>query len=204
MLGKAWVCNMSLEKIKELRALTGCGVSDCKVALERTGDVQSAITELRKMGANGIDRRDHRKCSEGIVYSYIHAEGRIGVLLQVDCESDFVARSDDFRTFVHELSLQVVGARPICVSRSDIPTEKLRLETQLLMDQATTLNKPDAIVEKMVNGRLEKWFADICLLDQPWVKDGSRKMQDLLNDIRQKTGENIIIKRFARFEAGSS
>lgn len=194
-----------ITKIKELRDSTGISVGECKSALEESGgDLDAAMDVLRKRGVMGASRRSERICSEGLVTSYVHTGGRVGVLLQVNCESDFVARGDDFKQFMHEVCLQIASMRPLCVSRDDIPEEKVEKETRILMEQASELKKPINIQERMVKGQLEKWFAEICLLDQTWVKDPSRKIGDLLTDLIQKTGENVVIRRFARFEAGSA
>lgn len=191
----------SIERVKELRQLTGAGLGDCRTALGKTGDdVQRAVRVLREMGAIEHSGILGRKTSEGRVVSYIHGEGRVGVLLQVDCESDFAARSDAFRTFAHEVCLQVAAMRPMYVSRDDVPADVVAQETASLASAVT--GKPEPIIAKIVQGQLGKWYSRVCLLDQPWVKDGSRTVGGLMAELVLGLGENVRVSKFSRFEAG--
>ncbi len=193
-----------IEKIKILRETTNLGYLDCKNALEQSSfDQTEALLLLRTQGKLVSDSKKERKVSEGRVSSYIHGDGRIGVLLQVDCESDFVAKNEHFKQFMLDFSLQIAATNPKFLDKTDVPNETLTKEQAYYRAQAESSKKPANIVEKIVAGQLEKYFASNCLLQQQWVKDPTRKMQDLLHDMIQQTGENIRVTRFARFEAGS-
>lgn len=194
----------NVDMIKELREITGMSVGKCNEALkEASGVFDDALKILQQQMTRTDAARVERKCSKGRVMSYIHGEGRIGVLLQVDCESDFVARADKFKEFMHEVCLQIAGMRPLCVSRADIPVAQLAIERTFLLNQAAQLKKPEFVREKIVEGQMEKWFREICLVDQAYIKDGSKSIGQLLNELVQLTGEKIEINRFSRFEAGA-
>ena len=188
--------------VKELREKSGAGMMDCKKALTETnGDMDKAIDFLREKGLASVAKKSSRIASEGLVDSYIHG-GRIGVLVEVNSETDFVAKNDEFKSFVRDIAMQVAAVAPKYVSREEVPTEEVEHERKVLTEQARGENKPEHIIEKMVEGRLEKFYDEICLLDQDFIKDPDKKIQDILNDLIAKIGENIKIRRFVRFEVG--
>ena len=188
--------------VKELREKTGTGMMDCKKALSETkGDMDKAVDFLREKGLASVAKKSSRIASEGIVDSYIHG-GRIGVLVEVNSETDFVAKNEEFKTFVRDIAMQIAAVNPKYVSREEVPAEEVEHERKVLTEQAKSENKPDHIIEKMVEGRLEKFYEEICLLDQDFIKDSDKKIRDILNDLIAKIGENIKIRRFVRFEVG--
>lgn len=188
--------------IKELREKTSAGMMDCKKALvEANGDIDKASDILREKGLASIAKKSSRIASEGIVDSYIHG-GRIGVLIEVNSETDFVAKNEDFKVFVKDMAMQVAAAAPKYLSREEVPADEVEHEKSVLKEQALNEGKPEKIVEKMVEGRMEKFYEEICLLDQKFIKDPDIKVQDLLNNIAAKIGENIKIRRFIRYEVG--
>ncbi|WP_138159053.1 translation elongation factor Ts [Peptoniphilus catoniae] len=188
--------------IKELREKTSAGMMDCKKALVETGgDLDKAVDILREKGLASIAKKSSRIASEGIVDSYIHG-GRIGVLVEVNTETDFVAKNEEFKAFVKDVAMQVAAVSPKYVSRDQVPEEELEHERSILREQALNEGKPEHIVEKMVAGRLEKFYEEIVLLDQKFIKDPDLKVQDVLNNIASKIGENIKIRRFVRYEVG--
>ncbi len=194
---------VSTDDIKQLRHETGAGVMDCKEALvEAEGDLQEAIAVLRKKGIEVAAKREAKAAAEGVVQAYVHAGERIGVLVEVNCETDFVARTDDFRDFAKNVAMQIAAMQPRWVSPDDVPEEALVRERQILTEQAEAEGKPDHIVEQMVEGRLGKFYAQNCLLHQPYIRDDSMTIEDLLNDLLAKTGERIIIRRFVRYQVG--
>lgn len=189
--------------VKELREKTGVGMMDCKRALEETdGDLERAMEVLRKKGLAAVAKRAGRVTSEGVIASYIHPGERLGVLVEVNCETDFVARTPDFRAFVKEIAMQVAAANPLVMRREDLLEEDVEKEKEIYRDQARSQGKPDKIIEKIVQGKMEKYYQEVCLLDQQFIKDSDKRVSDLLNDVKMKLGENIIIKRFARFRLG--
>lgn len=190
---------------KKLRDLTGCGMMDCKKALaEACGDIDKAVDILRRKGLAGIEKRAGRVTKEGVVESYIHATGKIGVIVEVDCETDFVARSDDFKQFAHDVAMQVAAAKPEYVSRSDVPAEIVAKEHTVCEAQAKESGKPDNVVPKIVEGRMEKFYEAFCLLEQPFIKDPDVTIEQLLGGLGAKIGEHIEIRRFVRFEVGAA
>ena len=194
---------VSTADIKQLRQETGAGVMDCKEALvEAEGDLQEAIAVLRKKGIEVAAKREAKTAVEGVVQAYVHAGERIGVLVEVNCETDFVARTDDFRDFAKNVAMQIAAMQPRWVSPDDVPEEALVRERQILTEQAEGEGKPDHIVEQMVEGRLGKFYAQNCLLHQPYIRDDSMTIEDLLNDLLATTGERIIIRRFVRYQVG--
>ncbi len=194
---------VSTDDIKQLRHETGAGVMDCKEALvEAEGDFQEAIAVLRKKGIEVAAKREAKAAAEGVVQAYVHAGERIGVLVEVNCETDFVARTDDFRDFAKNVAMQIAAMQPRWVSPDDVPEEVLARERQILTEQAEAEGKPDHIVEQMVEGRLGKFYAQNCLLQQPYIRDDSMTIEDLLNDLLATTGEKIIIRRFVRYQVG--
>lgn len=197
--------NVTTEMIKNLRERTGAGMMDCKTALlETKGNVDEALDYLRKKGLASAAKKSDRSTSEGLISSYIHAGGKIGVLIEVNCETDFVARNDQFQDLVKDLALQVAAANPQYVKREDVPVEIKEKERSFFMEQTRELKKPENVLEKIVDGKMDKYLADICLIEQTFVKDPEKKIGDLLTQSIAKIGENITVKRFARFELGES
>ncbi len=189
-------------KVKELREITGAGMMDCKKALVETdGNIEKAVDLLRKEGLASAGKKAGRIAAEGIVTSYIHG-GRIGVLLEVNTETDFVAKNTEFQDFVNDVAMQVAAANPKYVSREEVPADEVEREKSILTEQAINEGKPAHIAEKMVEGRMHKFYEQICLLEQPFIKDGDVTIEELLNQQISKIGENIKIRRFARFEVG--
>ncbi|NCU33036.1 MAG: translation elongation factor Ts [Candidatus Moranbacteria bacterium] len=191
--------------VQELRGRTGVGMMDCKRALEATdGDIEKAIEYLREKGMASVAKKASRIASQGIVDSYIHMGGKIGVLLEVNCETDFVARGDAFKNFVHDIALQIAAAKPLYIAKEEIPADVIEKERQICRAQALNEPKPKpaAIIEKMVDGRISKYYKEICLLEQDFVKDGDKTITTLLNEITASIGEKISIRRFVRYEMG--
>ncbi|HZK33439.1 MAG TPA: translation elongation factor Ts [Tissierellaceae bacterium] len=189
-------------KVKELREITQAGMMDCKNALVETeGDLEKAVVLLREKGLATAAKKSGRIASEGLVDAYIHG-GRIGVLIEVNSETDFVSKTDEFQTFVKDMAMQVAAANPKYVSKEEVPTDEIEREKEILTQQALNEGKPEHVVEKMVEGRLDKFFEEICLLEQNFIKDPSVKIKDLLNEKISKIGENLKIRRFVRFEVG--
>lgn len=194
---------ISTEKIKELRQATAAGVLDCRNALEKThGDIDKAKEILREKGLAKIAKRAERTASEGIVELYNHGDGRVGVLVEVNCETDFVGRSKTFRTFAHEIALQVAASAPLYVREEDIPEEVLEREIESAKAMAKEERKPENIVPRIVKGRLKKYKDENVLLRQPYIRDDSKTVQDLLSDTVVSLSENIVIRRFVRWELG--
>lgn len=189
--------------VKELREKTGAGMMDCKKALtEAGGDMERAVEILREKGLAAAAKKAGRIATEGLVESYIHAGGRIGVLVEVNCETDFVAKTEEFKSFVKDIAMQIAAAKPSYIRKEEVPAEEVEKERSILRAQALNEGKPEHIVEKMVEGRLEKYFKEICLLEQPFIKDPDKSIDQLLKETIAKIGENISIRRFARFELG--
>ena len=193
---------ISASLIKELREKTGAGMMDCKKALAETdGNMDKAFDYLREKGLSSVAKKSSRITSGGLVDSYIHG-GRIGVLIEVNSETDFVAKNDEFKRFVRDMAMQVAAVNPKYISREEVPEEELAHEKEVLTEQARQEGKPEKIIEKMVEGRLEKFYEEIVLLDQKFIKDSDKKVKDIINDLIAKIGENIKIRRFVRFEVG--
>ena len=191
--------------VKELRDKTGAGMMDCKNALkESNGDIQSAIDFLRKAGVAKAEKKGSRDTKEGIVYSYIHAGGRLGVLIEVNCETDFVAKTDGFVDLTHNLAMQIAATNPIALDRESIPESVISREKEIYADQAKSSGKPQDIIEKMVNGRISKFFQENCLMEQAYIKDSEKKVSELLTESIATLGENITISRYVRFAVGES
>ncbi len=189
--------------VKDLRDRTGAGMMDCKKALiETKGDLEKAIEYLREKGIAKAAKKSGRVASEGIVESYIHGGGRIGVLVEVNIETDFAAKNEDFRSFVKDVAMQIAAMNPTYVKREDVPTDIIEKEKEILKAQAINEGKPAHIAEKMVNGRIEKYYNEICLLEQPFIKENDKTVQQVLQEKISTIGENISIRRFARFEMG--
>lgn len=189
--------------VKELREKTGAGMMECKKALVETGgDIEKAIDYLRQRGLAAAAKKAGRAAKEGRIEAYIHAGGKLGVLIEVNCETDFVAKTEEFQRLCHELAMQVAAANPLYVSRDDVPDERLEKEKAIYRTQALNEGKPEKVVEKIVSGKLEKFYQDTCLLEQPYIRDPERSVQDLLNEYIARLGENIVVRRFCRFRLG--
>ena len=192
---------MSTDAIKKLRDKTNAGIVACQKALKESGgDVDKAVEILRKQGVALASKKAGRTAKEGRVESYIHQGGKIGVLVEINCESDFVARNDDFKTFVKDVAMQIAATNPMYVKREDVPAAALAKETEII--KAQLAGKPAASVEKIIEGKLNKFYEDACLMEQPFVKDPSLKIKDILTSMIGKIGENIVIRRFVRFQTG--
>jgi elongation factor Ts len=190
--------------VKELRDKTNAGMMDCKKALGETeGDMEKAIDFLRQKGLAVARKRAGRSTSEGVIQTYIHAGGKLGVMVEVNCETDFVAKTDDFQNFSREIAMHVAAMNPIAVRREDIPEDQVARESEIYKKQAMDSGKPENIAEKMVTGKLDKFFVEVSLMEQKFVKNPDLSIQDLLNELIAKMGENITIKRFARFQVGT-
>jgi elongation factor Ts len=197
--------SISAADVKTLRERTGAGMMDCKKALtESGGDMEKAIDALRKKGLSQAAKKADRITSEGLVGSYIHAGGKIGVLIEVNCETDFVAKTPDFQELVKDLSMHIAAANPKYVRREEVDPSELARERDIYIDQARASGKPENILEKIVEGKLDKFYGDVCLLDQVFVKDpdGKQKVKDLITEKIAKIGENISVRRFARYQLG--
>lgn len=192
------------QMVKELRDKTNAGMMDCKRALGDTeGDMEKAVDLLRQKGLAVAAKRADRATSEGVVECYIHAGGKLGVMVEVGCETDFVAKTDDFQAFAKDVAMHVAAVMPVAVTREEIPAELIDREKQIYINQAKESGKPENIIEKIVTGKIEKYVSEICLMDQKFVKNPDLSIQDLLNELIAKMGENISIKRFARFQIGA-
>ena len=189
--------------VKELREKTGAGMMDCKkFLLEAKGDMEKAITLLREKGLATAQKRAQKATDEGLVDAYIHTGSKIGVLIQVNCESDFVARNDDFKTMVRNIAMHIAAASPLYLQREDIPQNVLEQEKSIYKNQAINEGKPEKILDKIVQGRLEKYYQQACLLEQPYVKDPDKSVQDYINEHIAIIGENIKVVKFSRFRVG--
>jgi elongation factor Ts len=194
---------ISMELIKDLRQRTGAGVVDCKVALhEAKGDMDKAIEHLRRKGLATAAKKAGRIATDGLVSSYIHAGGKIGVLVEVNCETDFVAKTEDFQGFVKNMAMQIAAANPQYVRREEVPQTVLDKEKEIYRAQALESKKPEKVIDKIVEGKLERFYSEVCLLEQTYVKDGDMTIKDVLDALIAKIGENIQIRRFARFQLG--
>ena len=195
--------NITADKVKQLREKTGAGMMDCKTALhEASGDLEEAATILRKKGIASASKKAGRTASEGVITSYIHPGSKIGVLVEVNCETDFVARTKEFQDFAHDVAVQVAAMDPRFRSREDVPQDLLNRESEILLAQLADSGKPDNVKKQIVEGRLEKWYTENVFMDQAFVKDDSQKMHDFINNHIAKFGENIVIRRYARFKLG--
>jgi elongation factor Ts len=189
--------------VKELRQATGAGVLDCRKALDACdGDFGSAAASLREKGLAVVARRADRQASEGLLEAYVHPGSRVAVLLELNCETDFVARTDDFETLAHDLALHIAFAAPRYFTREDVPDEVIEGERASYREQALEEGKPERIVDRIVEGRLEKFYQQVCLMGQPFVKDEDKTIQELITDGIAKLGENIVLRRFVRYEVG--
>ncbi len=195
--------NINAEMIKELRARTSAGVMDCKAALQEAGgDIEKAIDFLRKKGLATALKRSGRETSEGIIESYIHVGGKIGVLVEVNCETDFVAKTSEFKDLAKNLAMHIAATRPLGIGREDVAPEIIKREEEICRAQALEMGKPEKILDKIVQGKMEKFYKEACLLEQQYVRDTDITVQDLLHETISKTGENITVRRFVRYQLG--
>ena len=196
---------ISASLVKELREKTGVGMMDCKKALQESdGDLPAAIDYLRKKGIATAKKRGSRATSEGQVQAYIHGGGKIGVLVEVNSETDFSAKTSDFSEFVKNVAMQIAATNPISIDREGVPPQTLEKEKEIYMMQAKESGKPEKVWDKIVEGKMKKFYSEACLLEQPFVKNPDITVQDLLNELMAKTGENILIRRFSRYQLGES
>ena len=194
---------ISAQAVKELREKTGAGMMECKKALvEADGDFEKAIKLLREKGLAAASKKAGRATKEGLIGTYIHSNGKIGVLIEVNCETDFVARNEDFQSFVKDIAMQVAATSPICVRREEVPAEILEKEKDIFRNQALAEGKPENIVDKIIEGRVNKFFAASCLYEQPYIKDDSMTVEDLVKSKIATIKENISVRRFVRFQVG--
>ncbi len=194
---------ISAKDVKALRDRSGAGMMECKRALEESqGDMNRAVDILRERGMAAAAKKAGRSTTEGLVESYIHAGGRIGVLLEINCETDFVANTQDFKNLAHDIALHVAASQPLYINRSDVPATRIAREKDVLRQQALNEKKPEPIIEKMVQGRIDKFYKEICLMEQPFVKNPDVSVEDLIKENIARLGEQIQIRRFARFERG--
>jgi elongation factor Ts len=196
---------ISSELVKELREKTGVGIMACKNALQEAGsDINVAVEILRKKGIAKAQKRQGRSASEGQVQAYVHMGGKIGVLVEVNCETDFSAKTENFTSFTKNLAMHIAAMNPMAISPDNLLADTVERETKIYRAQALESGKPERVVEKIIEVKLYKYFTDVCLLNQPYVRDPDLTIQDLLNELKAKTGENVIIKRFVRFQLGQT
>jgi elongation factor Ts len=203
MRKEVFAVSISADKVKQLRDQTGAGMMDCKSALtEANGDFEQAVVILRKKGIAAAARKAGRTASEGVITSYIHPGSKVGVLLEVNCETDFVARTPEFQHFAHDVAVQIAAMDPRWKTREDVPAEILNKEREILLDQLADSGKPDKVKQQIVEGRLEKWYTENVFMDQPFVKDDSIKMHQFITNHIARFGENIVVRRYVRFKLG--
>ncbi|MCD6552637.1 MAG: translation elongation factor Ts [Anaerolineae bacterium] len=189
--------------VKELRSVTGAGVLDCKNALEEAnGDFDKAVELLKKKGLAAAAKRAGRAAKDGIIGHYVHMDGRVAALVEVNCETDFVARTEEFQTLAHDLAMQVVAGRPQYLSKEDVPAKVLEKEREIYRAQMKDSGKPEHIIDRIVEGKLQKFYTEVCLLEQPFIKDDDLTVKDLIAQTIARTGENIRVRRFVRYELG--
>ena len=197
------MAEITAKAVQELRKKTGLGMMDCKKALQETdGDLEKAVEHLRKQGMSAVEKRAGRDASDGLVESYIHQGSRLGVLVEVNCETDFVARTDDFQIFAKDIAMHIAASQPLAVDRESIPAEAVEKEKAIFLEQAKNEGKPENIAEKIVEGRLEKYYQENCLLEQVFVKNPDQTIDELITELTAKIGEKISVRRFERFVLG--
>jgi elongation factor Ts len=197
------MAEISTELIVQLREKSGCGMMDCKKALnESKGNIDAAMDLLRQKGLAAITKRSGRTAAQGMVDSYVHTGGKIGVLIEVNCETDFVAKNIEFQGFVKDLAMQIAAQNPQYITRDEVPEGIVEHEKDIIQTQAQSEGKPEKAVEKIVEGRLDKFYEEVCLIDQPFIKDPKLKIKDLLGGMSAKIGENLVIRRFTRYQLG--
>lgn len=196
--------NISADAVKTLRERTGAAMMDCKKALVETGgDIEKAVEWLRKRGAASAEKKVGRSTNEGLVEAYIHPGSRLGVLIEVNCETDFVAKTPDFRALVKDLAMQIAATSPRAISREEIPADQVEKELEIYRTQARNEKKPENVIERIAQGKLEKFYQDFVLLEQSFIKDQNRTVKQVVTDVIAKLGENITVKRFVRFQLGA-
>ncbi|NOX36988.1 MAG: translation elongation factor Ts [Calditrichaeota bacterium] len=197
------MANITAQMVKELREKTGAGMMDCKRALEEAdGDMEKAVEVLRKRGIAKAEKKAGREAKDGLVEAYIHAGGKLGVLVEVNCETDFVAKTDDFKTFVRNIAMQIAATNPIAIKREDIPQDVIEKEKEIYKEQARSSGKPEHIIDKIAEGKLEKFYTEHVLMEQPYIRDPEITIKDYVTEMIARLGENITIRRFARFRIG--
>ena len=197
------MAEITAKAVQELRKKTGLGMMDCKKALQETdGDLEKAVEHLRKQGMSAVEKRAGRDASDGLIESYIHQGSRLGVLVEVNCETDFVARTDDFQIFAKDIAMHIAASQPLAVARESIPVEAVEKEKAIFLEQAKNEGKPENIAEKIVEGRLEKYYQENCLLEQVFVKNPDQTIDELITELTAKIGEKISVRRFERFVLG--
>jgi elongation factor Ts len=195
--------NITSAMVKELRVKTGAGMMDCKEALTNSGgDFEKAIDYLRKKGMSAATKRSSKAAKDGVIASYIHMGGKIGVLVEVNCETDFVAKTDNFQSFAKDLTMHIAAANPLFVRPDEIPEEVIEREKEIFRSQALAEKKPEKIWEKIIEGKLKKYYEDVCLVNQKFIKDTDISIETMVNNMIAKTGENVIIRRFVRYQLG--
>lgn len=197
------MANISAAAVRELREKTGAGMMDCKRALEETGgDLEEAVLVLRKKGIAKAEKKASRDVKDGLVEAYIHAGGKLGVLVEINCETDFVAKTEEFKEFTRNVAMQIAATNPLGISREDVPQDIVKKEMEIYMDQAKSSGKPDHILEKIAQGKLEKFYSEHVLLEQAYIRDPEKIVKDYLTEIIARLGENITIRQFSRFRIG--
>jgi elongation factor Ts len=197
--------DISAEHVKKLREKTGVGLMDCKEALKHSnGDMEKAVEYLREKGLAKLQKRSGRAASEGVILSYIHTGGKIGTMVEVNCETDFVAKTDDFQEFARDIAMQITAANPSYVRREDVPPEEVEKEKNIYRKQALDSGKPEKIVDRIAEGKLEKFYGEICLMEQSFIKNPDITVKQLLETLVVKLGENVLIRRFVRFQLGET
>jgi elongation factor Ts len=197
------MAEITTELVRSLREKTGCGMMDCKTALKEVdGDIDKANEILRKKGLAKAAKKSDRVAAQGIIDAYIHMGGKIGVLLEINCETDFVARNIEFQAFAKDVAMQIAAMNPQFICREDVPQEIIDHEKDILKSQTAAEGKPEAALEKIVSGKLEKFFSEVCLMEQPFIKDQKKTIKDLLTELVAKIGENIVVRRFTRYQLG--
>src|SRR6266850_2150982 len=199
------MATITAKQVQELRARTGAGMMDCKKALEETGgDMEKAVEYLRAHGSAKADKRAERKVSEGVIGSYVHHNGKIAVLVEVNCETDFVARTDAFKELGKALAEHIAAASPIAIDKDMVPPEKIESERRIFIEQVKASGKPEKMIDKIVEGKIEAYYRDVCLLHQMWVRDPKKSVGDMVKEVAAKTGENIQVRRFVRYQLGET
>jgi elongation factor Ts len=193
----------SAKDVADLRQRTGAGMMECKKALEETnGDIEKAIELLRKKGISKAEKRAGRETSEGVITSYIHPPGKVGVMVEITCETDFVARTDDFKNLGREIAMHIASAAPVAVDKTGVSDELVAKERRIFEEQARASGKPDAIIQKMVDGKVESYYKDVALLSQPWIREPKKTIEELIKESASRLGEHITVRRFVRYQLG--
>jgi elongation factor Ts len=195
--------SISADEVKKLREMTGAGIMDCKAALSETnGNLEKAVEQLRKKGIAKAEKKASRETRDGLIESYLHPGSKLGVLVEINCETDFVAKTDDFKRFTRDIAMQIAASNPLVVNKEDLSAEILEKEMNIYKSQAMNQKKPEAIAEKMAQGKMDKFYQEVCLMEQSFVKDPNKSIKDLTKELISKVGENINIRRFVRFQLG--